>query len=62
MGDVPQVVVRIDGVVGLSCMATECFKDAVQIVDFYHAMEHATEVVEDLLAKGHPDAKKRQRR
>ena len=61
MGDVPQVVVLIDGAVGLGCMATENFKDAVQIVDFFHAMEHATEVVEAILGKGHAESKKRQR-
>ena len=61
MGDVPQVVVLIDGAVGLGCMATENFKDATQIVDFFHAMEHATEVVEAILGKGHPECKKRQR-
>ena len=61
MGNVPQVVVLIDGAVGLARMATENFKDAVQIVDFFHAMEHATEVVEAILGKGHPEGKKRQK-
>lgn len=61
MGNVPQVVVLIDGAVGLGCMASENFKDAVQIVDFFHAMEHATEVVEALFGKGSPEGKKRQR-
>ena len=38
------------------------FKDAVQIVDFYHAMEHAGNVLEACMGKSHPDYKKRQRR
>src|SRR6266576_3050994 len=38
------------------------FKDSVQIVDFYHAMEHAVKVLDALIGKTHPDFKKRQRR
>ena len=34
-----QVVLLIDGAAGLENMGRLCFKDCVQIVDFYHAME-----------------------
>jgi hypothetical protein len=60
MGDVPKIVVLIDGAHGLENMGELNFKDSVQIVDFYHAMEHAGEVLEALLGKNHPDQKKRQ--
>jgi hypothetical protein len=43
-------------------MGKDCFKDSVQIVDFYHAMEHAGRVLDALLGKNHPDRKTRQRR
>ena len=43
-------------------MGKDCFKDSVQIVDFYHAMEHAGLVLDALMGKYHPDYKKRQRR
>ena len=62
MGSVEKVVVLIDGATGLGNMGKQCFKDSVQIVDFYHAMEHAGEVLQALIGKNHPDYKKRQRR
>ena len=62
MGSVPQVVLLIDGAAGLENMGKDCFKDAVQIVDFYHAVEHAGRVLAALIGKGHPDYQKRQRR
>lgn len=46
MGRAGQVVLLIDGAVGLEHMGTENFKDAVQIVDFFHGLEHAGAVVE----------------
>ena len=39
-------------------MGRDCFKDAVQIVDFYHALEHAGKVLEALSGKDHPDFQK----
>jgi hypothetical protein len=60
MGQVPQVVVLVDGAQGLEHMGKDCFKGAVQIVDFYHAVEHAGLVLEALLGKGHPDYEPRQ--
>jgi hypothetical protein len=57
-----QVVLLIDGAVGLENMGKDCFKDSVQIVDFYHAVEHAGQVLDALLGKNHPEHKTRQSR
>jgi len=55
-----QVVLLIDGANGLANMGRLCFSTATQIVDFYHAMEHAGKVLTALLgSKEHPDYKKR---
>jgi len=62
MGSAGKVVLLIDGAAGLENMGLLCFKDCVQIVDFFHAMEHAGLVLEALLGKQHPDYKKRLRR
>lgn len=53
-----QVVLLIDGASGLANMGRLCFANAIQIVDFYHALEHAGRVVEALLgSKEHPEYK-----
>jgi hypothetical protein len=62
MGSAGKVVLLIDGAQGLENMGKDCFKDAVQIVDFYHAIEHAGLVLAALIGKDHPDYKKRQHR
>ena len=62
MGNAAKVVLLIDGAAGLEKMGRLNFKDCVQIVDFYHAMEHAGKVLELLIGKTHPDFMKRQRR
>lgn len=62
MGSAAQVVLLIDGASGLEHMGRDCFKDAVQIVDFYHAVEHAGTVLTALIGKDHPDFKKEQSR
>ena len=62
MGSADKVVLLIDGAAGLENMGRLCFKDCVQIVDFYHAMEHAGQVLEALLGKAHPDYQKQLRR
>lgn len=62
MGCVDKVVLLIDGAAGLENMGKQNFKDCIQIVDFYHAMEHAGKVLEALIGKSHPDYRKRQRR
>jgi hypothetical protein len=54
------VVVLIDGDAGLAKMGRLCFPGATQIVDFYHALEHAGKVlVARLGSKEHPDYKAR---
>jgi hypothetical protein len=62
MGSAGKVVVLIDGAVGLENMGKDCFKDQLQIVDFFHAMEHAGQVLAALIGKEHPEYKKRLRR
>lgn len=58
-----QVVLLIDGAVALAKMGLDCFRNAIQIVDFYHALEHASEVLVALLgSKEHPDYQPRLRR
>ena len=62
MGSAGKVVVLIDGAAGLENMGRLCFKDGLQIVDFFHALEHAGLVLDALIGKTHPDYKKRLRR
>jgi hypothetical protein len=55
-----QVVLLVDGAAGLANMGRLCFPGVIQIVDFYHAMEHAAKVLVALLGhKEHPDYKRR---
>ncbi len=63
LGTVGQVVLLIDGAEGLENMGQLCFQGAVQIVDFYHAMDHGGQVLQALLGgKEHPEYKPRFRR
>ncbi len=62
MGSAGKVVVLIDGAAGLENMGRQCFKDYPQIVDFFHAMEHAGHVLDALIGKSHPEYKKQLRR
>lgn len=58
-----QLVLLIDGAAGLANMGRDCFRTAIQIVDFYHALEHAGKVLVALLgSKEHPDYQPRLRR
>jgi hypothetical protein len=58
-----QVILLIDGAVALANMGRDCFRTAIQIVDFYHALEHAGKVLLALLgSKDHPDYQRRLRR
>ncbi len=58
-----QVVLLIDGAASLAKMGLDCFRTAIQIVDFYHALDHAGRVVVALLgSKEHPDYQPRLRR
>jgi hypothetical protein len=59
MGSAAKVVLLIDGASGLENMGKLNFKDCVQIVDFYHALEHAGLVLVALLGKDHPDYERR---
>jgi hypothetical protein len=62
MASAGKVVVLIDGAQGLENLGKLNFPDAVQIVDFYHAVEHAGHVLNALIGKDHPDYKARQSR
>jgi hypothetical protein len=63
MGQADRVVLLIDGAEGLENMGKGCFKDEVQIVDFYHAMDHAGDVLQALLGnRDHPEYNTRLRR
>ena len=62
LGDAGKVALFIDGAAGLEHMGQDCFQDSVQIVDFYHAVEHAGQVLDALIGKNHPDYKTRQSR
>ena len=62
LGTAGKVVLLIDGAKGLENMGKDSFKDSVQIVDFYHGVEHAGLVLDALLGKNHPERKVRQRR
>jgi hypothetical protein len=60
-GTAAKVVMLIDGAVGLGHMATINFPGCTQIVDFFHAMEHAGWVLDALIGKSHPDYKQQLR-
>jgi hypothetical protein len=63
LGTARRVVLLIDGAEGLANMGTLCFKDAVQIVDFFHGLEHAGKVLQALLgSKEHPEYEPRRHR
>ena len=63
LGQAQKVVLLIDGAPGLENMGYLNFRDAIQIVDFYHGAEHAAKVVEALLgSKEHPEYKARRGR
>ena len=62
MGSAAKVVLLLDGAQGLENMGKLNFKDCVQIVDFFHALEHAGLVLAALIGKDHPDYKTRLRR
>ena len=62
LGSAAEVVLLIDGAAGLENMGKDSFKDSVQIVDFFHALEHAGQVLDALLGQNHPERKIRQRR
>ena len=62
MASAGEVVLLIDGASGLENMGRLKFKDCVQIVDFYHALEHAGLVLAALIGKDNPNYKARHHR
>jgi hypothetical protein len=63
LGQAGKVVLLIDGAAGLENMGLVNFRDATQIVDFYHGADHAGQVVEALLgSKDHSEYKPRRSR
>ena len=63
LGQAQKVVFLVDGAEGLENMGHLNFKDAIQVVDFYHGADHAGDVVEALLgSKEHPEYKARRSR
>lgn len=59
LGSAQQVVLLIDGAEGLANMGRLCFPGTTQIVDFYHALEHAGKVLLALLGSKEPPEYKR---
>ena len=63
MGGAQRLALLIDGANGLAKMGEICFPDVLQIVDFYHAVEHAGGVLVALLgSKDHPEYEARRHR
>jgi hypothetical protein len=62
MGGVKKVVLLIDGASGLEKLGKDYFPGCVQIVDFYHALEHLEEVLKLLWPKTDPQFKKHRQR
>jgi hypothetical protein len=54
-------VLLIDGAPGLEKLGRDYFPDAVQIVDFYHAMEHIQSLIETIWGKDNQERNKRRR-
>jgi len=57
-GTAGRIILLIDGALGLEHHGLINFPGCLQIVDFYHAMEHLQELLEALLGKAHPELKK----
>lgn len=58
---VKESVLLIDGATGLEKLGHDYFPQAVQIVDFYHALEHLQTLIETLRGKTDEDGNKRHR-
>jgi len=61
IGSVKETVLLIDGAPGLERLGRDYFPDAVQVVDFFHAMEHV-EILIEALWSNRDDAWKKRRR
>jgi len=62
MGGVKKVVLLIDGACGLEKLGNDEFPGCLQIVDFYHGLEHLEEVLKLLWEKTDPQFKKHRKR
>ena len=62
MGGVKKVVLLVDGASGLEKLGYDEFPGCVQIVDFYHGLEHLQEVLKLLWEKTHPQFEKQRKR
>lgn len=61
-GTAQRIVLLMDGAMGLEQLGRKNFPDHLQIVDFYHALEHAGRVLQALWGKDHPEYRKQLRR
>lgn len=62
MGNAQKIVLLVDGAECLERLGWDYFPGCIQIVDFFHAMEHASQTLVALLgSKEHPDYKPRLR-
>lgn len=62
LATVGQAVLLIDGASGLENMGLSCFPGATQIVDFFHAMEHAGQVLVALHGPQPPESPEHKKR
>jgi hypothetical protein len=62
LGGAQETVLLIDGASGLEKLGQDYFPGTVQIVDFYHALEHLEEVLGQLWEKTAPEYERRRRR
>ena len=58
-GTAGKIILLIDGALGLERLGLINFPGCLQIVDFYHALEHLKELLESLWGKEHPSFKAR---
>jgi len=56
-GTAGKIILLIDGAASLEKLGEINFANCLQIVDFYHALEHLKELLEALWGKGHRDFK-----
>jgi Uncharacterised protein family (UPF0236) len=62
MGGAKKLVLLIDGASGLEKLGKDYFPGELQIVDFYHGLEHLEEVLKLLWEKSDPQFKKQRQR
>jgi hypothetical protein len=62
LGGAQQTVLLIDGASGLEKLGKDYFPGTVQIVDFYHALEHLEQVLVLLWEKTHPQYQRQRSR